>query len=377
MPRSARSLRARLSRAADFLYARLYRTVDEPTYNSPGYYASYTTGQYITPTESSIQVMLAVSTFSPATATAVTRTAVVNATLAPACMPANYSACASCWNSSHPFFNDTALAGAIAWVDLTGVSDTQTLCYTFGYQFALIAKKAQAVALLVRASPSAFAPRSKYLVPSPDIVPTFSVEYDQSQLIKQGVTNGTARMTLPALIGATAREPRWRPALALTPCARADGVGPAFYPAVLYDLPVSQLSVYVNLSSVAAFSCPLGQSLFQPAIWPGAPKPASNGSFAGVHYFFEGVPKPECNASETCAACILAGANQMVRAAASCALPFRVSRSWHTRSKSRAEWPLCLLARSSPCMLWATTFHASPAIRRSRMLLSLSVLALW
>ena len=197
------------------MYARLYRTVDEPTYSSAGYYASYTTGQYITPTESSIQVMLAVSTFSPATAAAVTRTAVVNATLAPACMPANYSACASCWNSSHPFFNDTALAGAIAWVDLTAVRDSQPLCYTFGYQFAMMAKKAQAVALVVRAGPSAFAPRSKYLVPSPDIVPTFSVEYDQSQLIKQGVANGTARMTLPALIGAATRE------LCLLPCAHA------------------------------------------------------------------------------------------------------------------------------------------------------------
>jgi len=122
---------------------------------------------------------------------------------------------------------------------------------------------------------------------------------------------------------------RASPALSLTLRARADGVGPAFYPAVLYDLPVSQLSVYVNRSSVAAFTCPMGQSLFQPAVWPGAPKPASNGSFAGVHYFFEGVPKPECNASETCAACILGGANQMVRArpCAHCSKRFRFSRS--------------------------------------------------
>ena len=177
--------------------------VDEPTYEAPGYYASYTTGQYITPAEASIQIMLAVSTFSPAIAPAVTRTAVVNATLDPACMPANYSSCAQCWSSAHPFLNDTALAGAIAWVDLTAVNYTQPLCYTFGYQFALMAKQAQAVALLVRAAPRLFAARSKYLLPSPDVVPTFSVEYDQSQLIKQGVANGTARMTLPALVGAT------------------------------------------------------------------------------------------------------------------------------------------------------------------------------
>ena len=118
-----------------------------------------------------------------------------------------------------------------------------------------------------------------------------------------------------------------RPARALTPLACADGLGPAFYPAVLYDLPVSQLSVYVNRSAVAAFTCPMGQSLFQPAVWPGAPKPASNGSFAGVHYFFEGVPKPYCNASETCAACILAGANQMVRAASILPSSLRFSRA--------------------------------------------------
>ena len=73
------------------------------------------------------------------------------------------------------------------------------------------------------------------------------------------------------------------------------------------------MSVYVNRSSVAAFTCNLGQSLFQPALWPGAPAPASNGSFAGVHYFIEAVPKPECNASETCAACILGGVSQIVR----------------------------------------------------------------
>ena len=93
----------------------------------------------------------------------------------------------------------------------------------------------------------------------------------------------------------------------------AGGFGPAFYPSALYDLPLSQLSVYVNRSAVAAFACDLGQSLFQPAIWSGAPAPASNGSLAGVAYFIEGVPKPECNASATCAACILGGVNQMVR----------------------------------------------------------------
>jgi hypothetical protein len=125
-------------------------------------------------------------------------------------------------------------------------------------------------------------------------IATYSTEYDQSQLIKQGVVNGTAVMSLPAL---------------------ADGVGPAFYPAVLYDLPLSQLSVYVNRSAVAAFTCDMGQSLFQPAVWPGAPKPATNGSFASVHYFVQGVPKPECNTTNTCAACILGGVNQMVRTA--------------------------------------------------------------
>ena len=130
-------------------------------------------------------------------------------------------------------------------------------------------------------------------------------------------------------------------------------MGPAFYPAVLTDLPVSQLSVYVNRSTVAAFTCPMGQSLFQPAVWPGAPAPASNGSFAGVHYFFEGVPTPDCNASETCAACILAGPNQMVRARAlaPCVFVFvSLLTPRALRSKSRAGWPRCLPAPSSPYM---------------------------
>ena len=81
----------------------MYRTVDEPTYSSTGYYASFTTGQYITTTNASIQIMLAVGTFSPAIAPAVTRKAVVNATLAPVCMPASYRDCNVCWSSSQPF----------------------------------------------------------------------------------------------------------------------------------------------------------------------------------------------------------------------------------------------------------------------------------
>ena len=236
--------------------------------------------------------MLAAATFSPDSSPALIRKPLVNATLVPECMPANFSDCGRCWSNAHPLLNDTALSGAVAWVDLTAVTANVTICYTYGYQFALLAQSAGAVALLVRALPNAFAPRSKYLQAKPLNIPTFSTEYDQSQLMKQGVSNGTAVVTLPALAG---------------------GVGPAFYPATMSDLPLSQLSVYVNRSAVAAFTCPLGQSLFQPAVWPGAPAPASNGSFAGVHYFVEGVPKPECNVSDTCAACILGGVNQLVR----------------------------------------------------------------
>jgi hypothetical protein len=322
----------------------MYRTVDEPTYSSTGYYASFTTGQYITTTNASIQIMLAVGTFSPAIAPAVTRKAVVNATLAPVCMPASYSNCNLCWNSSQPFANYTALNGAIAWVDLTAVTAGQTLCYSYGYQFALMAQNAGAVALLVRASPGAFSPRSKYLVAKSLSIATYSVEYDQSQLVKQGVVNGTAVMSLPAL---------------------SDGVGPPFYPAVMYDLPLTQLSVYVNRSAVAAFTCPLGQSLFNPAVWPGAPAPASNGSFAGVHYFVQGVPRPECNVTDTCAACILGGVGQMVRPAAEYLLSaLIISRA--TRSAPRPSWPQCPPAHRLPCTPSETLSLASPATRRSQ-----------
>ena len=255
--------------------------------------------------------MLAVATFAPATSPALTRKALVNATLVPACMPVNYSDCGQCWRHPSPM-NATALTGAVAWVDLTAVPTGRTTCYSYGYQAALLAQNAGAVALLIRASPGAFSPRAKYLQANPLTIPTFSSEYDQSQLMKQGVANGTAVVSLPALV---------------------DGVGPAFYPTTLYDLPFSQLSVYVNTSAVAAFTCPLGQSLFQPAVWPGAPGPASNGSFAGVHYFLEGVPKPECNASETCASCILGGVNQMVRHAP--ASPFHLPLSHSLAAAAR------------------------------------------
>ena len=200
----------------------MYRTSDEASYGTAGYYASFTTGQYHTTAGASIQVMLSVSTFSPATAAAITRTAVVNATLAPLCMPARYSDCPLCWSSAHPFANDTALAGAIAWVDLTGVSDSQTMCYSYGYQFALLAQSAGSVALLIRSSPNTFSPRSKYLLAKPLYIPTFSMEYDQSQLVKQGVANGTAVMTLPALAGTAACAlPPAHPAASSLPRPRA------------------------------------------------------------------------------------------------------------------------------------------------------------
>ncbi len=73
------------------------------------------------------------------------------------------------------------------------------------------------------------------------------------------------------------------------------------------------MSVYVNLSAVSAFYCDLGQSLFQPLAWPGAPVPVaalvntSAADFSATHRFLHARPTELCAASATCAACIEAG----------------------------------------------------------------------
>jgi hypothetical protein len=207
-------------------------------------------------------------------------------------------------------------AGTIAFMDLTSLDDAGNVsfCYTYGYQYALKAQQAGALALLVRAKAGSFEPRSKYLLPAPLRIPTFGTEHDQSQLIVAGVAAGTARITLPALVGAlhASHCNTCTLAHALTRCV-AGGLGPAYYPSVMADMETSSMSVYVNRSAVSAFYCDLGQSLFQPLAWPGAPVPVaallntSAADFTATHRFLHARPTDVCAASATCAACIEAG----------------------------------------------------------------------
>ncbi len=242
------------------------------------------------PSGSTYPLLLATATFNPASSASVVNASVVNGTLLPECMPRDMSACPACWSAPSPFANASALSGAIVFLDLTGlpISATRVFCYSFGYQFALRAQSAGAAALLLRASSGLFQPRSKYLTPGVLNIPTFSTEFDESRLVVAGVANGTARATLPAMAG---------------------GVGPPYYPKGMSDLDASTLTVYTDRAPVAAFECAMSQSLFQPPTWAGAPAPSGGGNFSAVHYFLQGAPKPECNASETCAACITANPN--------------------------------------------------------------------